>query len=218
MSRPDTDALIAALGAEAVPVRPLRPPLTRALIALAAIALFGAAAVLLLSNGKLLVPVGAAGPAMSALELAATLATGVLAIIGAFFLSVPGRSRRWALAPIAPAALWIGLSGLGCYRDLLRTGSTGLEIGHSGDCLVFIVGASLLIGLPLLWRLSRARPIDPLPVALLGGLGTAALAALLLQFFHPFAVTFVDLGFHLAAVMTVVALAAALRRPMLRPA
>ncbi|MDQ3140285.1 MAG: NrsF family protein, partial [Pseudomonadota bacterium] len=133
-------------------------------------------------------------------------------------LSVPGRSRRWALAPIAPAALWIGLSGLGCYRDLLRTGSTGLEIGHSGDCLVFIVGASLLIGLPLLWRLSRARPIDPLPVALLGGLGTAALAALLLQFFHPFAVTFVDLGFHLAAVMTVVALAAALRRPMLRPA
>jgi uncharacterized membrane protein len=60
--------------------------------------------------------------------------------------------------------------------------------------------------------LSRAAPIDPLPVALLGGLGVAAIAAFLLQFFHPFAVTFVDLGIHLIAILLVVAVTGLLQR------
>jgi hypothetical protein len=86
------------------------------------------------------------------------------------------------------------------------------------DCLIFIVGAGILVGAPLLWRLSRARPIDPLPVALLGGLGAAAFAALLLQFFHPFAVTAIDLGLHFTAVLIVLALASLTRRRALAPA
>ena len=28
------------------------------------------------------------------------LATGVLAVLGAFFVSIPGRSRLWLLAPL----------------------------------------------------------------------------------------------------------------------
>ena len=72
--------------------------------------------------------------------------------------------------------------------------------------------------MPLLWLLSRARPIDPAPVALLGGLGAAALAAFLLQFFHPFQVTFIDLAFHLLAVTIVIGGAALVRRRALRPA
>jgi uncharacterized membrane protein len=52
----------------------------------------------------------------------------------------------------------------------------------------------------------------------LGGLGTAALAAFILQFFHPFAVTFVDLAFHLMAIAIVVSAAALLKRRTLSPA
>jgi hypothetical protein len=74
------------------------------------------------------------------------------------------------------------------------------------------------LGAPLLWRLSRASPIEPLPVALLGGLGAAALAAFLLQFFHPFAVTFIDLAVHLVSIGLVVGVAALLRRRTLSPA
>jgi hypothetical protein len=63
--------------------------------------------------------------------------------------------------------------------------------------------------------LRRAYPIAPLPVAALGTLGVAASAATLLQFFHPFDITVLDLGFHLAAVGFIVFLGAALRNPLL---
>ena len=62
------------------------------------------------------------------------------------------------------------------------------------------------------------RPIDPLPVALLGGLGVAATSALVLMFFHPLAVTFIDLAVHLAAILIVVGSAALINRRALAPA
>jgi hypothetical protein len=146
------------------------------------------------------------------------LATGALSVTGAFVAAIPGRSRRWLLAPLPPLAAWLLLSGLGCYRELARSGPSGWEIGHSGQCLAFIVAASLPVGAMMLWRLSRARPIDPMPVAVLGGLGTAAIAAFLLLFFHDTAVTFIDLAMHLAAILLVVGAAALLRRRTLSPA
>jgi hypothetical protein len=57
-----------------------------------------------------------------------------------------------------------------------------------------------------------------MPVAVLGGLGTAAIAAFLLLFFHDTAVTFIDLAMHLAAILLVVGAAALLRRQTLSPA
>jgi hypothetical protein len=46
----------------------------------------------------------------------------------------------------------------------------------------------------------------------MAGLGVASLAAFLLQFFHPFDVTVIDLGLHLAGIATVVILARAAAR------
>jgi len=213
-----TDALIDALSAAASPVKRLAPPLTRALAALAGLALIGLCAVLLLPNADPLAMRGAGGETQAGLELAAALLAGVLAVVAAFHVAIPGRSRNWLAVPLPALALWLGLSGLGCWRDLVRNGPAGWTLGHSMDCFAFIIAASLVLGLPLAWRLSRAAPIDPLPVAVLGGLGIAALSAVLLQFFHPFAVTFIDLAVHLVAVGIVILLASLLRRPMLRPA
>jgi len=67
----------------------------------------------------------------------------------------------------------------------------------------------------LFWMLRRARPMDPLPVAATGTLGVAATAAFILEFFHPFDVTVIDLALHLAAVGLIVVLGTALRRPLL---
>ncbi|MCY7398144.1 MAG: NrsF family protein [Sphingomonas bacterium] len=213
-----TDALIDALSAAASPVERLAPPLTRALGALAGLALVGLIAILLMSNGDPLAMRGAGGEKQAGLELAAALLAGVLAVVAAFYVAIPGRSRAWLVVPLPALALWMGLSGLGCWRDLARYGSSGWDLGHSMDCFAFIIVASLVLGLPLAWRLSRAAPINPLPVALLGSLGIAALSAFLLQFFHPFAVTFLDLAVHLVAVGVVILLASLTRRPMLRPA
>jgi hypothetical protein len=213
-----TDRLIDLLSADVAPVRPLRSPTRRALETLALLAALGALAILLLPDSNPLAVRGAGEKVRAGMEMAAMLATGTLAVLGAFHLSIPGRSRRWLTLPLLSFAAWLMLSSVGCYRDFILRGSAGLEFGHSVDCLVFILGASLLLGAPLIWRLSRAAPIDPLPVAALGGLGAAAFSAFLLQFFHPFAVTFLDLAVHLVAIAIVIGLTALLKRPILRSA
>ena len=218
MTARPTDELIETLATDARPVRPLAGPLRRALAILAAAALVGALAILGLGDAGQLLTRYAGREWLMALEMAAMLGTGLLAVTGAFFVSIPGRSRRWLFAPLPTFLAWLLLSGLGCYGELIRSGSSDGEIGHSIDCLLFILATSLFLGAPLVWRLSRAAPIEPLPVALLGGLGTAALAAFLLQFFHPFAVTFIDLAVHLAAILLVVGATALMNRRALAPA
>ena len=213
-----TDELIETLAADARPVKPLGPPLRRALMTLAVLLLVGAVAAALAGDVASLRARYAGRESLMLAEMAAMLATAGASVVAAFMLTVPGAARRWLLAPAAPFLAWLALSGLGCYGDFKRLGTSGFEAVHSADCLLFILGAGAFVGAPLLWRLARARPIDPLPVALLGGLGAAALAALLLQFFHPFAVTFADLAIHLAAVLIVVAITALARRRLLAPA
>jgi len=63
--------------------------------------------------------------------------------------------------------------------------------------------------------LRQARPIAPLPGAARGALGGAATAAFILEFFHPFDVTVIDLTLHVSAVCLVVVLVTSLRRPLL---
>lgn len=218
MSERRTEAICAALAAEARPVRPLAPPGRRAMLTLAILALPGGALVLLFGDVRAMLARYSGRELLMIVEMSAMLATAVLAIVGAFMLSVPGRSRHWLLAPLPAFAAWVGSSGVGCYQDVVRLGPGGSGWGHGGNCLLFLLGAGVPIGGLMLWRLSRARPIDPLPVALLGGLGAAALAAFLLQFFHPVGLTVIDLGVHFGAVGLVVGLAALARRRTLAPA
>ncbi len=207
-----TDSLIDRLAADVRSVRPLRAPAHRALIAVAAIALAAGLAIVLLGDIEGLHRRYAGRETLLALEMAAMLATGVLAIVGAFFVSIPGGSSRWMAAPILPFALWLLLSGVGCYGDVVRRGGVEWEVGDSMQCLLFILTTSVVLAPLLIWRLARARPINPLPVALLGGLGVAATTALVLQFFHPFAVTFIDLAVHLVAILMVIGAAGLLNR------
>jgi hypothetical protein len=211
------DDLIEALTADARPVRPLAAPLKRAAAMLAVLAFGSALALFFFGDLGQLRGRYAGRQEMLMLEMGAMLTTAVLAIAAAFFASIPGRSRRWLFAPLPPFLAWLLLSGAGCYDDLARRGLSGWEIGHSVDCLLFIVVTSVALGAPLAWRLSRASPIDPLPVALLGGLGVAAAAAFLLQFFHPFDVTVIDLAVHLLSIALVVGAAALVNRRVLSP-
>jgi hypothetical protein len=213
MNRPDTNELISALAGGLRPVRRLRPPLRRAALWLLFAALLAAWPVAHYANMPAFLE--RAGEPRQTLELAATLLTGIVALLAAFALSVPGRSPRWALAPLPPLLLWIATSGYGCLQNGWSAGGPGGVIGESGKCFAFIVMSSVPLAALLFWALRRARPIAPLPVALSGALAVAALAAFLLQFFHPFDVTAIDLALHLAAVGVIALLAAALRRPLL---
>jgi len=198
-----TDRLIGRLVAEAAPVRRLRPPLVRAALWLVAVAAVGALAVALFSD--LATFERRAQDPKLVLELIGTLLTGVAAVIAAFYLSLPDRSGAWALLPLPPLALWIASSGYSCYRHWITFGPDGWALGESGQCFRFILAVSVPLGIALFLLLRKARPLAPVRVAAVGGLGVAGLAAFLLQFFHPFDVTVLDLATHLAAVGLVVA-------------
>ncbi len=213
-----TDTLIGQLAAEVRPVRPLRSPVLRASGTLALIALVVGAAILLMGDVAGLRQRYAGREILLAVEMAAMLVTGVLAIVAAFALSIPGRSKKWIVAPLPAFGLWLLVSGAGCYGDLVRRSGSEAPTGESIHCLLFILASSATLAPLLIWRLSRAHPIEPLPVALLGGLGIAAISAMVLHFFHPFEVTFLDLAVHLAAVVIVVAAMGLTNRRALHPA
>jgi hypothetical protein len=140
MSRRSTDALVAALCDEARPVAPLAPPLRRAAMTLAPVALAGAVLVLVAGDVRGMLARYSGRETLMAVEMGAMLATALLAVAGAFMLSVPGRSRGWLIAPLPTFAIWVGAAGLGCYRDLAVFGPDGWRLGE-GECLIFILAA-----------------------------------------------------------------------------
>jgi hypothetical protein len=210
MSR-NTEDLILQLAATAAPVRRLAPPMLRALVWLGAIGLISAIVIVKLSN--LTVFAARASDPRMALELVATLATGIAGVIAAFHLSLPDRRSAWALLPAPFAAVWMGLSGLGCYRHWAEQKANGWALGESSHCFVFLLVVGIPIAGALLLSLGRARPLQPRLVATVGAIGAAALSALLLQFFHPFDVTLMDLGAHLAALLILIGASSLYVRP-----
>lgn len=205
-----TERLIERLAADAAPVRRLRPPMLRAALWLLAVA--AVAAFVILAVADLHVFAERTRDPKLVIELVGTLLTGIAAVIAAFHLSLPDRSLRWAALPLPALALWIATSGYSCYRHWIVFGPDGWEIGESADCFVFILATGVPLGVSLSLLLRRARPLAPVPVAAVGGLGVAGIAAFLLQFFHPFDVTFMDLGVHLVAVGLVVTITSLLAK------
>jgi len=210
----NTDQLIAQLSATARPVRRLAPPMMRALLWLAVIAALAAVPVVLRANLPVFAE-RAAAPRM-AIELFATLATGVAGIIAAFHLSIPGRSRAWAWLPAPFALLWIVTTGIGCLQFLPEQVQTGWDIGQRHYCFYFLLAVGAPLAGLLVLTLRRANPLQPRLVATVGAFGVAGLAAFILQFFHPFDVTIMDLGTHMVALAIIVGLASLLSRPALR--
>ena len=201
-----TDQLILALARDATPVRRLRPPLQRALSWLAVVAILATAAIAAFTNWHIF-DTRIQNPDV-VIEMTGTLLTGCLAVIAAFHLSLPDRSPRWALLPIPSLILWLSGSSMGCYQHWLANPNGNWALGDSAHCFMFIIAVGLPLSAGLLWALRRARPISPVPVALIGGLGAASLAAFLLQFFHPYDITFMDLSLHALAVLIVTGIVA----------
>jgi hypothetical protein len=193
------------LAADIRPVKRLRPPGRRAGLWLVAVAVVAAATIASFADFTIFLR-RAQDPWLVS-EVAATLATGIAAVIAAFQVSLPDRTHAWLLLPLPPLLLWLASSSMGCYHHWLTVGSNCWALGESANCFRFIVTTSVPLGLALFVVLRRAAPLAPVPAAMMGGLGVAAIAAFVLQFFHPFDVTIVDLAVHVAAVALVVLIA-----------
>lgn len=177
-----TDDLIGQLTTTLRPVRRLPPPGVRAALWIGFAVLVVAACVVIFGPRHDLMERMSRPHEVA--QFAFAVATGVLAAIAAFELSLPDRSGRWALLPLPTALAWGATLGLGCMADMERMGPAALAVGTSWGCFRFIVLMGVPLAASLVWMLRYAGPIRPVPVAALGGLAGAALSAAGLSLFH----------------------------------
>ncbi|WP_018261001.1 NrsF family protein [Methylobacterium sp. WSM2598] len=198
---PAHEILVEALARDLRPVRPLPSPLRRGLAWCAAALGLALLTLPFVDVQALRLRMGVPDLALAALGAVLTAAAAAFA---AFCTSVPGRSPRWALLPLPPAALWLAASGLGCLRAWIAPGTDLPDAGEMRGCAVFLVAVSLPLSLLLAAMLRRACPLRPVLTAALAGLAAAAAAAAILVLFHPHDATGTDLAVHAATVAVVI--------------
>ena len=175
-----TEDLIDRLARDADRVRPLPAPGRRAGVWFAVSAAFVTIVVLVMSPRPDLAE--ALRSSRFWVEQLAALLTAVLAAHAALALSIPGTSRRIAITPLGPAAVWIGSQGVGCFVDVAAR--TGWDISAEPECLALI---ALTGSLPLFLLLPMVRlgvPVRPRLCVALVALAAAALGNVGLRVFH----------------------------------
>ena len=203
-----TPDLIEALAANLVPVRRLRPPVTRAAcwLLLAALVL----ALLAVSQGirpdlaqRLREPTFILG-------MSGALLTGVLAAVATFMLSLPDRSRFCLLLPAPALVLWLSTIGYQCLTNWVSLEPNGIHLGETAQCFATLVLTSLPLSLAMLVMLRYAAPLRPIAVTLTGSLAVAAISATALSLFHELDATVMILMWNLGTAALFVGLGGAL--------
>ena len=143
--------------------------------------------------------------------------TALFASWAALQTSIPGRPASWALLPLPAVVVWVGASAAGCLRLSPIAGVEWEPRMHPMMCLRFIFLVSFPLSALFGWLLLRGYPLRPRLTAALGGLASAAAAAVLLAMVHPFDATIDDLSVHFFAVLCVVGLAQLWGRRALDP-
>jgi hypothetical protein len=198
-----TPDLIESLVASAAPVQRLRPPLARA----AGWLLFAALILALLAVSRsvrldlelrLQQPVFVIG-------IAASLATGILAAVASFIVSVPDRSRRWLLLPVPTLLAWLATVGYGCLTNWVSIGPAGISLGETARCFATLVLVGAPLSLAMFVMLRHTALLSPTPVAITGSLAVAAMTSTALSLFHPLDATALILIWNLGTAALLVA-------------
>ncbi len=209
----DTSTLIRQLSERAAPVRPLAPPLLRT-VGWLAFAMLVVAVVVAVSGLRDGLAATLASPA-GALELAASLATGVAAAYAAFQVSVPGRSPRWGWLPVPFLLAWLGGLGLGCVADFARMGGAAFAFqGEVRECALAIGLVSLPLALGMLLMVRHAGVVRPAVSAWLAMVSAAALASVGVSLVHEGESAWMVLVWHLGAVVLLSLACLACSRPL----
>jgi len=208
------DSLITSLADTAVPVRRLRPPLARA----SSWFIFAALVILSLAVLKGLHHDLALRLARREfiVELVASLVTSFGATLAAFYVSLPDRSRFWALLPVPGLVLWAFAMGFGCYADWIRLGPSGFILGTSFECLAFIVLSTVPLSAALLYLLRHAVAVRPISTSILATLSVAALAGAGQSLTHHSDTTLMILVWHAGTTGLLLAIARLLGPQFLR--
>ena len=203
-----TPDLIESLVANLRPVRRLRPPLLRALCWLAAAAVtFAALAAIRGLRPDL--PQRLVEPRFF-LAMAGALLTGILAAVAAFMLSLPDRSRLWALLPSPALLIWLSAIGAQCLTNWVSAAPGSIRLGETAQCFATLLFVSLPLSLVMFFMLRRAPLLRPGETTFCGSLAVAAMTASALSLFHELDATVMIIIWNLGAAALVLASASLL--------
>jgi hypothetical protein len=202
-----TPDLIESLVANAGPVRRLRPPVARA----AGWLLFAALMLALLAVSHDVRPDLALRLRQPefVIGVAASLATGVLAAIASFLLSIPDRSRAWLLLPLPALFVWVSTLGYGCLINWVSLQPGSVPFGEEAGCFALLVLTGVPLSLAMLIMLRHAALLAPTRVAISGGLAVAAVTATALSIFHDHDASAIILIWNFGTAVLLVALGGA---------
>jgi hypothetical protein len=209
-----TPDLIDALVECATPVRRLRPPLVRAALWLAFAGLV--LALLAIGHGVRTDLVECLRQPVFVASIAAALATGVLAAVAAFVVSLPDRSQWWLLLPAPALAVWVGTIGYGCLTDWVSIGPDGVHMGEAVRCFATLVLTSVPLAIALAVMLRYAALLRPGAVTLAGALAVAAITSSALSLFHDLDATMMILIWNLGTAAVITGLGGVFGRRVLR--
>ena len=206
----ETSDLIRSLADNVTPVRRLRPPLLRAALWLAlAFALMG---ILTMIHGlrpqfaeRMTDPVFLTG-------MLSSLATGILAAIATFMMSLPDKSRLWMLLPLPTLVIWMANIGYQCFAGWVALPPAAVTVEAATSCLLTLIVTSIPLSLLMLIMLRYVAFLRPVSVALIGSLAVSGITSSALSMFHPLDATVMVLGWNLGTAVLFVVIAAIIGR------
>jgi len=208
-----TPDLIDALVETATPVRRLRPPIVHAglWLAFAAIVL----GLIAIAHGVRPDFSDRMRQPLFVLGMLGALATGILAAVASFRLSLPDSSRLWIVLPLPALALWVATIGYGCLTDWVSIGPDGIRPGEAIRCFATLLMTSVPLSIAMLVMLRYTALLRPVEVSVLGGLAIAAVTAFALSLFHDLDATVMILIWNLGAAALIATLGSLFGRSML---
>jgi hypothetical protein len=207
-----TPQLIDALVARAAAVRRLRPPFVRAGLWLGFAALV--LALLTAVHGVRTDLVEQLRQPVFLVSLAAALATGILAAMAAFLISLPDRSQWWLLLPAPALAAWLSTIGYGCLTDWVSMDPAGVRLGETARCFATLLLTSAPLSLAMLAMLRYAVVLRARAVALMCALAVAALTSFALSLDHDLDATVMILVWNLGTAALITGIGGLLGRRM----
>ena len=177
-----TEELIDSLSANVRPVRRPRPPMVRCACWLMFAAVI--VAMLAISHGVRPDLAQRFQEPLFAVRVLAALATGILAAVATFQISLPDRRGQWAWLPLPAAAVWLSTVGYGCLASWVRLNPDGVYLAEVLSCIATLILTSTPLALAMFLMIRRVGPLRPAPVTLCGALAIAAITATALSLFH----------------------------------
>lgn len=209
-----TEELIDSLAARAGAVRRLPPPMLRSGFWLAFSVLI--VTMLGISHGFRPDIVQRLGDPLFSARLATALATGVLAAISVFMISLPDRSSRWVLLPAPVAIAWFSTIGYGCLTNWIQLAPGSIHPAEVLNCIATLILTGAPLSLALFIMVGHTGPLRPTPVVVCGALSVAGITATALSLFHNLDATVLILVWNFGTAALFLALGGAFRR-RLRP-